>query len=243
MAIEQNTPTDKVLAMMKEGKSKDNMMQSLQEQGFNNQQINEAFNQASIKQGVQGPEIAQQNENPAGSMPAEDYHPSEKMQISEIDKDEIPVPAPSPSDNPIQPQAPMGNMPSPQEMAQAYQQQPPVMPTPSISYDDVQSLVEEVIDEKWRDLMASIGDITSWKVRMGDEVEAIKQEILRVQNRFDNLQSSVLGKVDSYSKGINELGTEMKALEKVFEKIVEPLATNIKELSRITDALRKHHSK
>ena len=32
--------------------------------------------------------------------------------------------------------------------------------------------------------------------------------------------------------------TEMKALEKVFERIVEPLVTNVKELERITTKLK-----
>ncbi|RME54181.1 hypothetical protein D6777_04615 [Candidatus Woesearchaeota archaeon] len=225
---------------MNQGKSNEEIIQTLQSQGYMLQQINEAINQANIKKEVQ-------NAPQGGNMANEQYQPSEEMQISEIEKEpEIPVPNPN-QETPAQqatipePAAPATTsyMPSANEMAMAAQQQP-VMPSSSFNYDDIQSIVEEIIDEKWRELMASVGDITTWKAQMADETEAIKQEILRIQNRFDNLQAAVLGKVDEYSKGITEIGSEMKALEKVFEKILEPLSSNIKELASITEKLREH---
>ena len=73
---------------------------------------------------------------------------------------------------------------------------------------------------------------------MNNELIAIKQEIIRTQDHFKNLQGSVLGKVGEYNQNISNINTEMKALEKVFQKILEPLTTNIKELSRITEKLK-----
>jgi hypothetical protein len=240
MANEQ-PPTEAVLNLMNQGKSNEEIIQTLQSQGYMLQQINEAINQANIKKEVQS---APQGGNMANE---QQYQPSEEMQISEIEKEpEIPVPTPATTaaavpEQPAQQPAPETYMPSPNEMAVAAQQQP-AMPQASYgpNYDDIQSLVEEIIDEKWRELMASIGDIATWKAQMADETEAIKQEILRIQSRFDNLQAAVLGKVDEYSKGITEIGSEMKALEKVFEKILEPLSSNIKELASITEKLREH---
>ena len=46
------------------------------------------------------------------------------------------------------------------------------------------------------------------------------------------------GKVREYSDDMRSIHTEMKALEKVFEKILEPLTDNIKELSKITEDLK-----
>ncbi len=230
----KGTPTDTVLGLMKEGRTKQQIMQDLRSQGYGLQQINEAFNQASIKSGVEG-DLAP----PGGNMANEEYQPSEEMRISELEKEaDIPVPAPEQSSAyPAEPAQDYGSMPSPQDMADAAAQQ--AMPQGyGLSQDDVQSLVEEIIDEKWRELMSSVGDIATWKVQMADENEAIKQEILRIQGRFDNLQAAILGKVDEYSRGITDIGSEMKALEKVFEKILEPLSSNIKELARITEELR-----
>ena len=68
---------------------------------------------------------------------------------------------------------------------------------------------------------------------------SIKQELLRVEERFEQLQTAVLGRVKDYDEGIRGVHTEMKALEKVFEKILEPLTSNIKDLEKITEALKK----
>ena len=55
---------------------------------------------------------------------------------------------------------------------------------------------------------------------------------------MENLQNSVLGKVKDYDQGMKDVQSEMKALEKVFEKILEPLVANIKELDKITKDLK-----
>ncbi len=162
--------------------------------------------------------------------------PTEEMQVSQLDQmEDIPVPAP-------ESEAPMESMgPVPQMQAMPTPQYPSyASPQPQYSYEEIQSLVEEVIDERWKEFLSTIGDITMWKVQMSDEQEAIKQEILRQQSRIDSLQSAVLGKVEEYSTGVKEIGLEMKALEKVFEKILEPLSSNIKELNKITETLRKN---
>jgi len=71
------------------------------------------------------------------------------------------------------------------------------------------------------------------------EVEAIKQEVLRLRTNFENLQNSLISKVNEYNKNITNVTSEMQAMEKVFEKILEPMTANIKELSRITEAMKK----
>ena len=164
-------------------------------------------------------------EPPKPAETPEEYKPSEEMEVSEISKEEeIPVPTPSGAEPaPQMPSAEMPSMPSPQTM----------------SFDEIQSVVESVIDEKWKELLSSIGDITAWKAQISDDLEATKQEVLRLQQRFDTVQAALTGKVGEYETTMKGLSSEMKALEKVFEKIIEPLTSNIKELGRITEDLRK----
>ena len=95
------------------------------------------------------------------------------------------------------------------------------------------------MNEKWQSLIENFGDIGLWKDRVRIEVSSIKQEILRLENRFENLQKAILGKIKSYDENIVEVGSDIKALEKVFAKILDPLTTNIKELDRITKQLKK----
>ena len=107
------------------------------------------------------------------------------------------------------------------------------------NFDEIEELVESVVNEKWQSLIENFGDIGLWKDRVRIEVSSIKQEILRLENRFENLQKAILGKIKSYDENIVEVGSDIKALEKVFQKILDPLTTNIKELDRITKHLKK----
>ena len=109
---------------------------------------------------------------------------------------------------------------------------------PQVSADYIQQIAEEIVQEKWDDVMNKVGDIRLWKDRMENEVTSIKQEILRTQDHFSDLQKAVLGKVNEYNENILNVNNEMKALEKVFEKIIGPMTENIRELSRITNKLK-----
>ena len=104
--------------------------------------------------------------------------------------------------------------------------------------EQIEEIAEAIVDEKWEELTKDVGNISLWKESVQTEVESVKQEILRLEGRLEKLQNAVLGKVEDYNKTLNEVNTEMQALSKVFEKIIEPLTTNIKELSRITSDLK-----
>jgi len=105
--------------------------------------------------------------------------------------------------------------------------------------EQIEEIAESIIDEKWDELMADVGDITIWKEKTTDEIEAIKQEVIRLRNSFENLQVGVIGKVNEYNKNIGNVSAEMKALTQLFQKIIEPLTSNVKELGRITQAMKK----
>ncbi|MBU0929700.1 MAG: hypothetical protein KJ623_01360 [Nanoarchaeota archaeon] len=119
----------------------------------------------------------------------------------------------------------------------------PITPTPAITgradMETIEQIAESIVNEKWEDLMASVGNIALWKEKIQTDVRSIKQEIMRIEERFENLQSAILGRVEEYHKTISTVGTEMKALEGVLERILQPLVSNIKELSRITEDLKK----
>ena len=105
--------------------------------------------------------------------------------------------------------------------------------------DETEALVEQIIEEKWDSLTANFGDINLWKERVRTEIISIKQELLRLEHRFEEVNKAVLGKVTEYDKSIKNVGTDVKALEKVLQKILQPLTTNIQELQRITQKLKK----
>jgi len=154
--------------------------------------------------------------------------------------------APQPQQAPEQPmqqpqaqpsmQAPL-EMPAPQEYPEPYPQEQGLDYRQQI--DEIEALIESIIEEKWQSMIANVGDLNLWKQKTRTDIRSIKQEIIRLQTRFENLEKAILGKISSYDQHITNVGTELKAMEKVFQKILQPLTTNIKELQKITKKLKK----
>ena len=230
-------PTEEVINLRDQGKDNDEIVNELSQKGFNNQQISEAINQADIKGGVEGtiPPVTQP-ETP----PVEGLEPGMKPSALSTGTAEPEIPIPSPTSiGPAKPtplQEPIGpEIQQPSASANVF------IPSqqPSMDIETIHETVEAIIDERWQEVVASIGDISLWKSRIEDDISSIKQEVLRIEDRFTKLQVSIIGKVDEYQKGISHVSSEMVALEKVFGKIMEPLTSNIKELQRITQSMKK----
>lgn len=106
------------------------------------------------------------------------------------------------------------------------------------SFDVIEEIAEAVISEKWDDLVRGVGDLRLWKEKIDTDLAGVKQEILRTQTRFENLQTAIMGKVSEYGEGVTEISAELKALEKVMEKIINPLTKSVKDLQKITDKIK-----
>ena len=105
--------------------------------------------------------------------------------------------------------------------------------------DEVEALIESIIEEKWKNTLQRFGNLDVWRERVKTDVVSIKQELIRLEHRFENIEKAVIGKISQYDKNIVNIGNEMKVLEQVFQKIITPLTNNIKELSKITKDLKE----
>lgn len=218
-------PVDTVVGMKNKGLSDEDIIEQLAAKGHSYQDISEALNQASIKSDVPGiPNSFSDSGQMRESAMSQPGFSSDQMP-------EVEVPVPSPSREPVasRPSRMVINSPPQQQF---------VPQTPSLSSSDIQELIESIIEDRWQQVVASVGDISLWKGRVDDDLVAVKQEVLRIEDRMSRLQASMIGKVDEYSKSIAKVGSEVVALEKVFEKIIEPLTSNVKELDRITKDLK-----
>ncbi len=200
--------------MKKAELSEDDIIKALKP-GFSNQEIDDAFNQA-----------AQSDENILEQL--DQFEPAKKEDKGAPEDLLEEAPAPEISE-------PSVNVYS-ESKTSSYQ------PVQELSSSQIQEIVESIVEEKWEDLISKFGDINLWKESVNNDLEAIKQETLRTQERFNNLQNILIGKVADYNKSVIELNAEMKALEQVMQKIIEPLTNNVKELGRITSDLKKKKS-
>ena len=134
-------------------------------------------------------------------------------------------------DNPMQPSYPDEEQPSEPALAHGGDR--------SISErEHIEELAEVIIDEKWNELVKDINKIIEWKDKVQSDITEIKQSIEGLKNDFDTLHKGVLGKVEEYDQNIVRVGTELKAMENVFSKVLPAFTENVHELSRITKHIK-----
>jgi hypothetical protein len=103
----------------------------------------------------------------------------------------------------------------------------------------IEELAEAIIEEKWTDLMENINRIIEWKEKTESRITQLESAMRAMKDDFDKIHTSVLERVTDYDKHITDVGTEVKALEKVFQKVLPGFIENVAELSRITEDMKK----
>lgn len=212
--IAKELPTEKVRELKDEGLSDEDIIKALQP-NYSNQDIHDTMNQEG--QDIPEDNILEELDNAVPDFP--EAHDANEGLLEE-------APAPE-EDN--------GEFLQPSK-----QEYPNYAVQSSMSNDQIQEVVEAIVDEKWEDLTSRFGDLNLWKETVNNDIEAVKQELLRTQERLHNLQNVIIGKVTDYSKNINDISAEMKALEQVFQRILQPLTSNIRELNKVTEELKQH---
>lgn len=224
----EDTPINKVHELQNSGKSNTEIIQSLQGEGYSFQQISEALNQTQP-----GMPVAAAPESPSEMKPSVLY--SEEPQPSTpVQEPSIPEPTPisepqmAPAQPSYQPQA------WPEQENFNYQSS-----SLGATTEDIEEIAESIVHEKWQKLTEEFGDLLSWKDKVTNDIDSIKQELMRVEGRFENLQGSVIGKVKEYDESVSDVGVEIKALGKLLSNIINPLTSNVKELEKILKDLKK----
>lgn len=129
------------------------------------------------------------------------------------------------------PMQPQYRQPQMQQQPQYnYQQQQPQQEMPE---DKMEEIAEAIIDEKWTNLVKDINKIVEWKDKVEGRLTAIEQEIKDVKERFESLHQGIIGKISEYDTNIKDVGVEIKAMEKVFQKVLPAFTENVNKMERI----------
>jgi len=119
-------------------------------------------------------------------------------------------------------------------------QQAPSYSQPSDgSREKIEEMAEAIIDEKWEELVKSINKIIEWKSKVESNLNKVEQEIRDLKDNFSKLQNSIIGKINEYDKNIVNVGSEVKAMSQVFEKVLPTFTENVAELRRIVKSSPK----
>ena len=210
--MNQGLPIDKIKTMRAQGMDNNQIIQTLQRDGFSSSDIFDALNQADMAGGG-GNQGSEHGTQYSDSPP----YPNFDNGSHEDDFSSQGVPPPS----------------------NAGMMQPP---DSSGSYGgdvSTEELVEAIIDEKWNDLMKDINKVIEWKNSMTNKIDIMEQRFTDLKAEFDKLHNAILGKIDDYDKNITNVGAEVKAMEKVFSKVLPVFTENVSELSKLAREFKK----
>jgi len=237
---EQNEPTpppsgppvDLVLKMRGQGYSNNQIVQTLQREGYKSHDIFDAMNQADIKGSV--------SPTPKGGEMADPENPMQMKPAPEA----APEMAPTTGGQAMPPNmAPPSDMPpsmAPPEMTPMQANSAPYANPMDAGADkeNIQEIAETIIEEKWQDLVKDVKKVIDWKERTEAHLAQMGQKFDDLKDNFEQLHKGVIGKIGEYDESLSNVGTEIKALEKVFQKILPTLTENVHELSQITKDMK-----
>ena len=86
--------------------------------------------------------------------------------------------------------------------------------------------------------MKDITKITESNKEMEARLIKAEAELQNLKENFENLHKGVLGKITDYDQNLVNVGTEIKAMERVFQKILPTFTDNVNRLSRIAEGAR-----
>lgn len=205
------SPINDILQMRQQGLSNNQIIQNLQRAGYTNTQIFDAMNQADTKMAVEG------------------IQPG-VLQKESLNQDLFTEPL-----NQIAP----SNQVFPQS-DQIYPSEPNYQPHQNFSSAvKTEELIEAIIEEKWEELLKDVNKIVEWKNKVETRITEIEIKLENLKDNLSDLNKAVISKVNDYDKHILEIGSDLKAMEKVFSKVLPGLTENVNELSKITNIMKR----
>jgi hypothetical protein len=204
-----NPLADQVAQLRQQGYADDQIVQYLQQQGHAPDEINSAMQQAMPNAGPLPEQQLEVNAPPGSTV--------------EVQSSPPPMSSPQPP------------MPPPFQPGQEMQQGSGEMP----DKERIEEVAEAIIDEKWNKLIQDINKVIEWKEKADARLVTMEQEIKDVKGSFDALHKGVLGKITEYDQNLSNVGVEIKAMEKVFQKVLPTFTENVNKLERLTKGVGK----
>jgi len=253
-----NVPVSQVLAMKAQGMNNSQIANQLRAAGFSLTQIRDAMAQAEIKSAVipGGADMGfNQNVPTGGPMPEFNdammggmgQMPDMNMQMPDMGNmqgmnmqmqpgmEQMEMPP-----LPDVPASPIGMEGMGMPMQQQQYPSAPRQAAPEQLINELQRVIEEIIEEKWSTVEDKLNALEVWKAKVEGITNETGNKINALNQRLDLLSQGMIGKTEEFNGTMENVNTEMEAVEKLMGKLVPSLAEEIKELRSVVEKLKKH---
>ena len=179
--------------------------------------------------GINGPQQLPPLNNPMGPPPA---LPNPNMAPPPMS---VPPPPPAQMGPP-----PMDNMPpAPEPDMSGSNTSAPEGDHMELVTEDIEKIAEDIINKKWDKISTAVNELTTWKKDMDNQIKTLKLSVDKIDSKVSDTQKAILSKVNDYNKSLGDVNVELKAMSKVFDKVLPTFTENVKKLSTITSRISK----
>ena len=202
---------DDIKNMRKEGKTEDEIVQALRNQGIPEGKISDSLNQANIKNAI---ESQDHQEGVIGSMPSnssvQEYQEMQPSMLSsqEPQQEEFPISQQQSPQNAYE-FYPQSQQQPYQEQYQQYQGQ--------LSSDTITEIADQVLSEKLSSIRKKLDENINLKNVMQTKLDIVDERLKRMEKIIDQLQLSILQKVGDYLANTADLKKELLETQKSFK--------------------------
>ncbi len=211
-----DVPVQAVISMKERGLTNEQIIDQLKSQGYSLQQIRDALTQASVKEQVVKPSLTTPQQEKSAEPPLPEL-PSTKEETTT---------------------APIKEGPGLNETPVLEPPKPPEKKTTGVSIEEIERILEEIVDERWKNVTNKINEYNNTNIKQEERINALEKRVNELSKRVDEISNAVMIKVDEYNKTMDDVNVEIKALEKVMEKLVPSMAEQIKELKSIVGSIK-----
>jgi hypothetical protein len=138
--------------------------------------------------------------------------------------------------------SPAGTPPPPGGQGGAGGMPPPPPPPPGGGAggapEGIEEAVESIVEEKWKEVEETISKLNEWKESADAKITKLQQSMTDLKSDMDNLHKAIVSKIGEYDQNLLSVGTEIKAMEKVFSKVLPTFTENVNELARVVKSAK-----
>ena len=103
----------------------------------------------------------------------------------------------------------------------------------------LEELVEEIVEEKWKESMGELKDVEKAVVKLQEQVEFLNEKIKHIESKEEKRQDELKGLIEESSAHIENIESRVGSVEKAFKEFLPSLTENVRSLSAIVEKLKK----
>ncbi len=224
--------SNQIKVMKKEGMVEEQITNKLKEQGISPKEINDAFQREKIKEAVSKESYGEMPHDLTPPRPGQGSFYVPKTQDLSQAPEEIYTPQEMAQEQFYPPQPQDENYYSPQEYGNEQYPEGYEQTGGGYDTDTIIEIAEQVFEEKIQKIEKKLNSLTEFATLAETKIVNNNERIKRIETMIDKLQITILEKIGSYGKDIENTKKEMEMMQESFSKVLPEIAKKHKTHSK-----------